>query len=429
MEGHKEYGIISEVTNRISGIKKAQCAVGIKRSQYAIIILACTVVLIFQCAKCAEKYMNKSTGTADKYVHVSKTAFPELTICPTYPYKLDALQANGIPTRNKLRFGSQWVSNNSRITPRQLYSQIVLQPSDVIQTVELYLEQFIDGKNIIKMAPKDTICNGQPILFKKEYYFNGDCFAMVMPSCLLEAGPLEIVFNFFDKTDIFIHHRGQFLSPNSRSRVDVDKGKFVKIAVNHEVVQLLSGEEFGNCVDDYGKSKDFDNCMYDNLKRLMIESVGCTVPWLPDKSSICTDESKRKKAFEVYQANRRNQKDICPNSCLFTNMYFGPPVTGNNAVEYSDKARGIFYFRRDIKTTTEYLLYSFLSMIAEIGGYVGLLLGASLVNIGKINSFLIDKCVPEQEDQEGKKVFDKVSKIHVTPVQDIKYSRSWQDRY
>ena len=115
--------------------------------------------------------MNKSTGTADKYVHVSKTAFPELTICPTYPYKLDALQANGIPTRNKLRFGSQWVSNNSRITPRQLYSQIVLQPSDVIQTVELYLEQFIDGKNIIKMAPKDTICNGQPILFKKEYYF------------------------------------------------------------------------------------------------------------------------------------------------------------------------------------------------------------------------------------------------------------------
>ena len=96
MEGHKEYGIISEVTNRISGIKKAQCAVGIKRSQYAIIILACTVVLIFQCAKCAEKYMNKSTGTADKYVHVSKTAFPELTICPTYPYKDDRLSYHGV---------------------------------------------------------------------------------------------------------------------------------------------------------------------------------------------------------------------------------------------------------------------------------------------------------------------------------------------
>ena len=56
-----------------------------------------------------------------------------------------------------------------------------------------------------------------------------------MPSCLAEAGPLEVVLGFYDKTDIFIHHIGQFLSPNSRSRVDVDKGKFIKIAITHEV--------------------------------------------------------------------------------------------------------------------------------------------------------------------------------------------------
>ena len=56
-----------------------------------------------------------------------------------------------------------------------------------------------------------------------------------MPSCLADAGPLEVVFEFYDKTDIFIHHIGQFLSPNSRSRVDVDKGKFIKIAITHEV--------------------------------------------------------------------------------------------------------------------------------------------------------------------------------------------------
>jgi len=91
-------------------------------------------------------------------------------------------------------------------------------------------------------------------------------------------------------------------------------------------------------------------------------------------------------------------QDICPNSCLFTNMYFGPPVTGINGAERSDYAWGVFYFRRDIKTTTEYLLYSLLSMLAEIGGYVGLLLGASLVNIGKINSFLLDRCLVKKSD-------------------------------
>ena len=84
--------------------------------------------------------------------------------------------------------------------------------------------------------------------------------------------------------------------------------KKISKQVNHEVVQLLSGEDFGTCVEDYGNDLDFDSCMYSNLQRLMLEEVGCTVPWIPDKSQICTEESKRKKAFDVYQQNRRNQK-------------------------------------------------------------------------------------------------------------------------
>ena len=50
-------------------------------------------------------------------------------------------------------------------------------------------------------------------------------------------------------------------------------------------------------------------------------------------------------AFDLYQKNRRNQNDVCPNSCLFTNMYFGPPVTGDQNEEVQDVARAIFYFR------------------------------------------------------------------------------------
>ena len=51
-----------------------------------------------------------------------------------------------------------------------------------------------------------------------------------------------------------------------------------------------------------------------------------------------------------------------------------------------------FFIKKDIKTTNAYELYTWVSMIAEIGGYVGLLLGASLVNIGRINSALLDLC-------------------------------------
>jgi hypothetical protein len=90
-----------------------------------------------------------------------------------------------------------------------------------------------------------------------------------------------------------------------RSRVDVDKGTFVKIAINHEVVQLLGDD--GTCVTTFGEDKDYDNCMYTKLRDLNIEAVNCTVPWLKDKSNICIEPEKRLKAFEIYQKNRRNQ--------------------------------------------------------------------------------------------------------------------------
>ena len=58
---------------------------------------------------------------------------------------------------------------------------------------------------------------------------------------------------------------------------------------------------------------------------MMLDTVpGCTVPWLPMKSSICTKAEDRLTAFTLYQDNRRNQHNICMLPCVFTNMYFGP---------------------------------------------------------------------------------------------------------
>ena len=99
---------------------------------------------------------------------------------------------------------------------------------------------------------------------------------------------------------------------------------------------------------------------------MMEEGPQCTVPWLSNKSTICRDEDDRKIAFEIYQGNRRNQNNVCPNPCTFTNMYFGPPVTGD-----SDKyGELILYFKKSIKVTSEFQRYTALSLIAEIGRYV-----------------------------------------------------------
>ena len=388
---------------------------GIKRLQYFIIVLVASAVLFFQCSECVEKYLEKNTGTGDKYQHTSGVPFPEMTICPTYPYRLDVLNKNGIAGKNNIQLGAKWISNNSDVSPRELYEDVVIPVDKVIHSLRIYFEKLIDGKNIIDVGANDRVCDNEKLFITKPYYWNGDCFGLVIPSCLAEAGILEVVIEFYDKTDIFIHHDGQFLSPNSRSRVDVDKGKFIKIAITHEVVQLLSGEDFSDCVDSFAPDPTYDDCIYSNLYSLMIEKVGCTVPWLPRKDNICDTEEKSKEAFQVYQQNRRNQEYICPKSCLFTNMYFGPPVTGINDPVREQYAWGVFYFRRDIKTTNEYVLYTILSMAAEIGAYVGLLLGASLVNLGGINNSLLEYCF-NKEDYEKETMVTPIKNIQVRPA-------------
>ncbi len=92
----------------------------------------------------------------------------------------------------------------------------------------------------------------------------------------------------------------------------MEKGDYAKVSVNHEVVRLLGGErseaDGGGCVD-YETEEGFDDCMYEALRSVIVKEVGCTVPWLPPKEDdqVCDKEEDRKRAFAVYQKNRRNQ--------------------------------------------------------------------------------------------------------------------------
>ena len=72
------------------------------------------------------KYLDKSTGTADKYVHVSLTSFPVMTICPTYPYRIDALKDNGVETKSDIQFGAKWVSDKEGKSAEKFYEEVRL---------------------------------------------------------------------------------------------------------------------------------------------------------------------------------------------------------------------------------------------------------------------------------------------------------------
>ena len=114
--------------------------------------------------------------------------------------------------------------------------------------------------------------------------------------------------------------------------------------------------------------------------------MGCTTPYRPDKSNICTDPDLGKRAFEIYKEVKDNQSfasRMCPRSCKYQiitlsrfeiredkQTLLGIPKTKSKTLSLT--------FQKFIKISTSRRSYTFLELIAEVGGYVGLFLGISI---------------------------------------------------
>ena len=338
-----------------------------------------TGTVALKCWDCYIRFQNKLTGTSDLYKHISEVPFPDLTFCPVSGYKENVLRNNGLQNISDYTEESIWSSSNGNTeSPEELYIESTFSLEEIIGIVEVYLDRYINGSEKVTFDPKSNQnpCGEDPknVFLAREYYFNGNCYSIVMPECVHQAGPLEVIVNVKEAVDVFIHHPGQFLSPNSRSRIRILQNRHVKMALTHETVKLLP--DFGTCTNDYPEGS-YDNCIYSQLNNKTLEEIGCSVPWQANKSEICKDLSQAKIARDIYEKNRRNQEDICQDSCQLTNVYLGPTVEELQ----TSSTKVIFYFRRDIKLSTEYIVYQELSLLAESGGIVGLILGVSVLHI------------------------------------------------
>ena len=305
------------------------------------------------------------------------------------------MRNNGLQNISDYTEESIWSSSNGNAeSPEELYIESTFSLEEIIGIVEVYLDRYINGSEKVTFDPKSNQnpCGEDPknVFLAREYYFNGNCYSIVMPECVHQAGPLEVIVNVKEAVDVFIHHPGQFLSPNSRSRIRILQNRHVKMALTHETVKLLP--DFGTCTNDYPEGS-YDNCIYSQLNNKTLEEIGCSVPWQANKSEICKDLSQAKIARDIYEKNRRNQEDICQDSCQLTNVYLGPTVEELQ----TSSTKVIFYFRRDIKLSTEYIVYQELSLLAESGGIVGLILGVSVLHIRYLFYYIIDWCYVSSE--------------------------------
>ena len=138
----------------------------------------------------------------------------------------------------------------------------------------------------------------------------------------------------------------------------------------------------------------FDKTLYTRINEELDKSIGCTVPFLPairlnftgNISEICIEPNKSKSAVELYDFLRSSgQSNLRGTPCEGMDVYLGLPFiskTGDNWGHIK------IYLKSTVKIKRTVLDYTFLSLVAEVGGYVGLLLGISVVKlVMNMNSF------------------------------------------
>ena len=128
-----------------------------------------------------------------------------------------------------------------------------------------------------------------------------------------------------------------------------------------------------------------DSCTESKLDKTSLEKFGCTTPFGPNKDKICKDQENGSKVMELYTKTMEQNFDNCNNPCLFVS------TKATKTSEVDGYGKVMITLKENIQVIEAYYLYSGLSLIAEVGGYVGLFLGVSVNQVSTLVNAALDK--------------------------------------
>ena len=111
-----------------------------------------------------------------------------------------------------------------------------------------------------------------------------------------------------------------------------------------------------------------------------------------DNSKICTKKSDVRAAISVASSMTKSVSKHCQSPCNTMQV----SVLGNNVVgegRPGGKPQVRLFFQSKVMIGREEYLYNFLSFFAEVGGYVGLILGFSLLNLTQLVITALEKMI------------------------------------
>ncbi len=226
-----------------------------------------------------------------------------------------------------------------------------------------------------------------------KYFANSDrerfmrCYTSKFPKTLTKKGIGGIIFQTRRSIRIIIHSFGMFFGTPVFALKDfsVHLGQKRYYQVDRDVFQALDIDG-----ESCNKSLAYDRgaCINDQLS-IEERKFGCNAPFGPNKTFVCDKPQVAKKLEMVHRAFQRKYNGTkCPKPCNYLKLKV---MQTDQADHNGSEAVTKLLFEDRVKTIKSYYLYSFLSLIAEIGGYVGLFLGVSVYQLTTVFDTIISR--------------------------------------
>ena len=153
-------------------------------------------------------------------------------------------------------------------------------------------------------------------------------------------------------------------------------------------INTIGDTEGHRCDSEY--NLNFDDKWYKYVATQNEKFFGCSVPWHPpirskkqDKEiEICRNPKLAANATRYFIEHKYSplSKELVP--CARYDLNLGIPDVTND--RDPNKAYLKFYFKMDVKQKSTVIYYDSTTLAAEIGGYIGMFLGVSLVDLAII---------------------------------------------
>ena len=217
----------------------------------------------------------------------------------------------------------------------------------------------------------------------------GRCYTYQPPEEILKDGIYRLKISVKASARVFVHNNGVLGVKRSAKDnfVDVHPDSTSYVNVKHNSYKML---DFQGLPCKNENDYHLDKCVLNELEKETLEKIGCLTPFGITKDNICQKKEDAKRAFHLYGTFKKDYLDLTNLTCLEPCSYLSIKLLKISETK-SKTGRLVLKFKEKIDQTVAYYSYDDLSLIAEIGGYVGLFLGASIYQIADLIGIIMRK--------------------------------------